>query len=140
MLRKLSTAASASTVAAAVAMLGFSTLPAVAATTAHPKVHTFTVPHVVGISAWGSYYASGSKVHVTVCVKETASNVAFALASAVAFGKSINHPQQLVAQILGRGNTTCRSMTTKDTTHLYVQASSGDTAGHLHFGKLKRLY
>jgi hypothetical protein len=140
MLRKLSTAATASTVAAAVAMLGFSTLPAAAATTAHPKVHNFTMPHVVGISAWGSYYASGNRVHVTVCVKETASNVAFALASGVAFGKSTSHSQQVVAQILGRGKAVCRSMTTKDTTHLYVQASSGTTDGHLHFGKLKRLY
>jgi len=137
MLRKLSTA---STVVAAAAMLGFSTLPAAAATTAHPKVHNFTIPRVVGISAWGSYYAAGNKVHVTVCVKETAPNVAFALASGVAFANSTSHSQQVVAQILGRGKAVCRSMTTKDTSHLYVQASSGTTDGHLHFGKLKRLY
>ncbi len=56
------------------------------------------------------------------------------------FGKSAGRHQQVSASILGFGKQACRSMATKDTAHLYVQAISGTTDGHAHIGKIKKIY
>jgi hypothetical protein len=127
-------------VAAGIALLGMTALPASAATASHPKVHSFTVPAATGVSAWGSYYTSGGSVHVTLCVKETARNVDFALATGVALNANASRHQQVTAEILGTGKQVCRTMTTKDTRHLYAQVTSGTSDGHAHIGKMKRIY
>jgi hypothetical protein len=135
MLRVLSAAV------AAVALLGISTLPASAATVSHakPKVHNFSIPGTTGIRAWGSYYRSGVSVHVTVCVKEMSSKVNFAGATGVAFSKTGRH-QVVDAAVVGSSKQACRSITTKDTAHLYVDSRSGTTDGHVHFSKVKQVY
>jgi hypothetical protein len=127
-------------VAAGVALLGMAALPASAATASHPKVHNFTIPGATGVSSWGSYYTSGGSVHVTLCVKETAKNVDFALAIGVAFNANASRHQQVTAEILGTGKQVCHAMTTKDTKHLYAQVTSGTSDGHAHVGKMKRIY
>jgi hypothetical protein len=135
MLRTLSAAA------IGVAMLGMSALPAAAAPAAKPKTHTFTLPPVTGIKVWGSYYTTRGKAHITLCVKETASDVDFAQAVATAVNKTASRHQGLAAQILGQtSKQVCKTLVTGDTAHLLAVAASGTTDGKAHVGKFKKIY
>jgi hypothetical protein len=129
-----------SAVAIGAALLGLSALPASAAPVSHPKVHTFTLPAVTGLHTWGSYSRVGSKAHITLCVKETSSDVDFALAVAVALNASAKKHQNVEIEIIGSGKQECRSLVTSDTAHLYVTASSGTTNGKAHVGKDIKIY
>ena len=127
---------------ATLALLGTGALPASAATASHPepKVHNFAIPGGTGIKAWGNYSSSGGSVHVTVCVRETSPNVILTVATGIAFSKNLSRHQQVAADILGHGKQVCRSMTTKDTAHLFVSAVSVTADGHSHIGKMRKLY
>jgi hypothetical protein len=59
-------------VASCVTMLVLSALPAVAATS---STHVFSIPGVYGVRAWGTYYETGIRVRVSVCVEDTAPSV-----------------------------------------------------------------
>lgn len=123
------------------AMLGVTALPASAAPSSHPKTHTFTLPRVTGIKVWGSYYTARGKAHITVCVKETSSNVDLVSAVFTALNAKVTRHQSLAVQILGQTSKQhCKSMVTTDTAHLYAIATSGTTDGKAHIGKLKKLY
>ncbi|MBV9451155.1 MAG: hypothetical protein JO345_35235 [Streptosporangiaceae bacterium] len=136
MFRVLSVAASA------IALLGMTALSASAAPASHvkPKVHNFSIPGTTGISAWGNYSRSGSSVHITVCLKETSPKVITAVAGGTAFGQNPTHHQSVDATVIGRDKQACRSITTKDTAELWVSAISSTADGHMHIGKVKRVY
>jgi hypothetical protein len=136
MLRKLSIGV------ATLALLGLSGVPAFAATGSRPVIHHFGIPGATGVSAWGSYYKTSRSVRVTLCVKETSRATDIAQATGVALNSSGRRHQAVSAQVLGikTGKQVCRTMTTKDTAHLYVQVFSGTTNGHAHVGKLKKVY
>jgi hypothetical protein len=135
MLRTLSAAA------IGVAMLGMTALPATAAPAAKPKTHTFTLPPVSGIKVWGSYYTASGKAHITLCAKETASNVDLVVAVATAFNKTASRHQSLSVQILGQSSKqVCKTLVTGDTAHLLGGATSGTTDGKAHIGKIKKIY
>lgn len=135
MLRKLSV------VVSAVALLGVSAaLPASAAVnSSHPKPHNFSIPGVTGISAWGSYLKSGGKVKVTVCVKDTSSSILGGAAVGVAFSKS-GKDKSVGATVLGDGHSSCRSMTTAYTAHLYVDSVAAGKNGKDRVSRVKRVY
>jgi hypothetical protein len=137
-LRKLS----AATVGAA--LLGLTVLPAYAAPVSKLKVHNFTVPSPTGIKAWGSYSFSGGKADITVCVKESASDVDLATVQAVALNAYATKYQSIVARIAGMptpGEQACKSMVTRYTTTLYVIAVSGTTDDDkAHIGKSDKIY
>jgi hypothetical protein len=129
-----------SVTAACAAFLGLGALPASAAPVSHAKVHTFTLPSVTGIKVWGSYTFSGRKADISLCVKETASDVDYALVVATALNYSVTKHQSIEAEIIGSGKQVCKSLTTNDTAHLYVAASSGTSNGKVHVGKVIRIY
>jgi hypothetical protein len=61
-----------SVVAVCLAMLAIGALPASAATS---RIHGFSIPGVYGVRAWGTYYGTGIRVRISVCVEDTAPNV-----------------------------------------------------------------
>ncbi|HEX6522730.1 MAG TPA: hypothetical protein VF070_22405 [Streptosporangiaceae bacterium] len=119
MFRRIATVAGTAIVSGAV--LALTTLPAVAAP---GNVHTFAIPGVHGISAWGSYLHTGPTVRVTVCVKDMARDVYGGAAAGVAYDDG-GHRQAVTAITIGYGHTGCRTMTSRYTTHLGVDALSG---------------
>lgn len=122
MLNRVATAtASAATVlAGAVAMLGLGAPPAAAATS---TARTFGIPGVYGIGAWGSYQRVGSRMRITVCVRDTVRGVYGGAAAGVAFTGP--RRQVVTAVVVGYGHTSCQTMTTGYTDHLVVAALSG---------------
>jgi hypothetical protein len=125
-------------VAACVAMLALSALPASAAAS---RVHVFSIPGVYGVRAWGTYYQTGQGVRVTVCVKVTARSVYGAAAVGVAFDSSYRHHNEVGAAIIGYDRTQCHVMTAGYTRHLVVEALSGYKNGKVRQrGKLKQIY
>lgn len=134
MLRKLSA------VVVAVAALGLGALPASAATaTSHPKPHAFSIPDAPGVKAWGSYLKSGRSVKVTVCIKDTSRAIFGGAAVGVAFSSS-GKEKSVGATVIGFGHGSCRSVTTTDTQHLYVDSVSATFNGKVHVSKVKRVY
>jgi hypothetical protein len=134
MLRTLSAAAIGA------AILGLTALPASAAPASKPKVHTYTLPTVTGIKIWGSYSLADGKASIKLCVKETASDVEFAIAIATAVNASVTKHQGVDIQIIGSGKQACKSMVTSDTAHLYADATSGTTNGKTYIGKVDKIY
>jgi hypothetical protein len=129
-----------SVVATGVAVLGLAAPAAFAAPVSHPKVHTFTLPAVTGIKVWGSYSFTGGKADITLCAKETASDVEFAIAVATAVNATVSKHQNIEIEILGSGKQECKSLVTSDTAHLYAAASSGTSDGKSHSGKDIKIY
>jgi len=129
-----------SAVAVGAAVLGLTTLPAAAATATHPKVHSFTVPPVSGIKVWGSYSFSGGKADIKLCVKETASDIRYALAVGTAMNATITKHQGIEVQLLGSDKQACKSTVTSDTAHLYVEAISSTANGRARVGKAHKVY
>ncbi|MBV9451153.1 MAG: hypothetical protein JO345_35225 [Streptosporangiaceae bacterium] len=101
-------------------MIALTTLPAVAAP---DNVHTFAIPGVHGISAWGNYLRTGPTVRITVCVKDTAHDVYGGAAAGVAY--DARHHQAVTAITIGYGHTGCQTMTSRYTAHLVVDTLSG---------------
>src|SRR5260370_32942696 len=111
-----------SVVGACAAVLALSALP-VAATTS--RVHVFGIPDVYGVRAWGTYSETRMGIRVTVCVQDTARTVYGAAAVGVAFDSSYRHHDDVGAAIIGYDHTQFRVMTTRHTSHLFVEALSG---------------
>jgi hypothetical protein len=96
MLRRLSV------IAASVAMLALSALPAYAAT--QSSTHKLSFPSHSGISAWGNYKKTSKGIYVNACAKDTGS--AFAVgAVVVATNSSGSHSRNLGAVAFGHGTT-----------------------------------
>jgi len=127
-----------SAVAFCVAMLAFSALPASAATN---RIHVFSIPGVYGVRAWGTYYDTGIRVRVSVCVEDTATSVYGAATVGLAFDSSYRHHDNVGAVTIGYDHTQCRAMSTRYTSHLVVEALSGYKNGKVRQrGKPKRIY
>ncbi len=127
-----------SAVAFCVAMLAFSALPASAATN---RIHVFSIPGVYGVRAWGTYYDTGIRVRVSVCVEDTAPSVYGAATVGLAFDSSYRHHDNVGAVTIGNDHTQCRAMSTRYTSHLVVEALSGYKNGKVRQrGKPKRIY
>jgi hypothetical protein len=62
------------------------TAGALPAAAAGGGAHTFSVPGVYGIEAWGSYQRAGAKLRITVCVEDNVRGVYGGAAAAVAYG------------------------------------------------------
>jgi len=109
MLRRLSV------IAASVAMLALSALPASATT--YSATHKLSFPSHSGISAWGTYKKTSKGIYVNVCAKDTGS--AFAVGAVVVGTNSSGSLQRnLGAVAFGHGTTQCRFGTIRYSSHL----------------------
>ncbi len=125
-------------IAACVATLAFSGLPAAGATS---HIHGFGIPGVGGVRAWGTYDDTGTRVRVTVCVEVTARSVYGAAAVGLAFDSGYRRHDNVSAVTIGEGHIRCRVMVTRYASHLVVEALSGYKNGKVRqHGKLKRIY
>lgn len=125
-------------IAASAVSLAYGTLPASAAAS---PVHAFGIPGVYGVQAWGSYQDTGTKVRVTVCVKDVAHDVYGAAAAGLAFDSGYLHHADVSTTAIGYGHTQCRVMVTTYTEHLVVGALSGYRDGKVRQnGTPKRIY
>jgi len=119
-------------------MVALSALPASAATS---SIHVFSIPGVYGVRAWGTYYETGIRVRITVCVEDTAPSVYGAAAVGLAFDSSYRHHDNVGAVTIGYDHTRCRVMSTRYTSHLVVEALSGSKNGKVRQrGKLRQIY
>jgi hypothetical protein len=120
------------------ATMACGTLPASAATS---PIHAFGIPGVHGVSAWGSYQDTGTKVRVTVCVEDVAPDVYGAAAAGLAFDSGYRRHDDVSAAAIGYGHTQCRFMVTRSTGHLVVEALSGYRNGKVRRHSIpKRIY
>jgi hypothetical protein len=127
-----------SIVASCVAMLALSALPASAATS---RIHVFSIPGVYGVRAWGTYFETGIRVRVSVCVEDTAPSVYGAATVGLAFDSGYRHHDNVGAVTIGYDHTQCHVMSTRYTSHLVVEALSVYKNGKVRQrGKLKRIY
>ena len=127
-----------SVIAACAAMFAFAALPASAATS---RSHMFSIPGVYGVRAWGTYYHTGIRVRIAVCVEDTARGVYGAAAVGLAFDSSYRQHDNVSAVTIGYDHTQCHVMITRYTSHLVVAALSGYKNGKVRqHGKLKRIY
>jgi hypothetical protein len=132
MLRRISVAASC------VAMLALGVLPAAAATS---RVHAFSIPGVYGVRAWGTYYQTGIRVRVTVCVEDTSRDVYGAAAAGVTFNAGYTRHSEVSVATVGYGHLRCATMATPYTDHLVVDAVSGYRDGKVRrHGEVKQIY
>ena len=124
MLRRLSV------IAASVAMLALSALPAYAAT--QSSTHKLSFPSHSGISAWGNYKKTSKGIYVNVCAKDTGS--AFAVgAVVVATNSSGSHSRNLGAVAFGHGTTQCRFGTIPYSSHLKTYLMGFTSHGTIAF-------
>ena len=124
MLRRLSV------IAASVAMLSLSALPAYAAT--QSSTHKLSFPSHSGISAWGNYKKTSKGIYVNACVKDTGS--AFAVgAVVVATNASGSHSRNLGAVAFGHGTTQCRSGTIPYSAHLKTYLITYNSHGYVSY-------
>jgi hypothetical protein len=125
-------------IAASAVTIACGTLPASAAAS---SIHTFGIPGVYGVRAWGSYQGIGSKTRVTVCVKDVARGVYGAAVAGLAFDSGYRHHEDVSATAIGYGHTQCRAMVTRYTKHLVVEALSGYRNGKVRrHSTPKRIY
>ena len=125
-------------IAACAATLACGALPASAAAS---HIHTFGIPGVYGVRAWGSYANNGAKVQVTVCVEDTARGVYGTAAVGLAFDSGYRHHDNVSAVTIGYDHTQCRVMVTRYKGHLVVEALSGYQNGKVReHGTPKRIY
>jgi hypothetical protein len=118
------------------ALLTAGALPAAAA----GGVHTFSIPGVYGIGAWGSYEHIGARVRITACVEDMARGVYGGAAAAVAYGGGGRH-QTVAAVTVGYRHISCQTMITSYTNHLIVDALSGWRDGKVReAGHTRQIY
>ena len=125
-------------IAACVATLAFSGMPAAAATS---HIHGFGIPGVYGVRAWGTYDDTGARVRVTVCVEVTTRSVYGAAAVGLAFDSGYRRHDNVSAVTIGDDHARCRVMVTPYASHLVAEALSGYKNGKVRQqGELKRIY
>jgi len=135
---------SISTVAAAVAVLGLSALPAYASpTTAHATKGSFSVPAANShIKAWGSYdKINAHRVKVTICVKESGAS---SWVGAEAFAYTAGYKAHVaIAGVVGPntpGHQSCGTTNLLDTAHLKVFTFIGNNGKIVKKSSLKTIY
>jgi hypothetical protein len=129
-----------STIVAAGAMLALSALPASAATLQSSN-HKISFPGLHGISAWGTYTKSGSKVRIKVCAEDTDHGRFAVGAVTLAYNSSNTKHGELGAVAIGYHETVCRSESLPYTGHLrvytFVAGNQGKITGK---SKTKSIY
>lgn len=126
-----------STIAAAAAVLTISALPASAATMSS-STHKISFPGLHGLSAWGTYQRTGSRVKISVCAKQTAGGLT--AAGAVTIGTNGSHTSELGAVAIGNGQTVCRSQTLLFGAHLKVYTFTAKGGTIASKSKTKSIY
>ena len=121
MLRRLSL------IAASVAMLALSALPASAAPAS--ATHKLSFPGLSGVSAWGNYYKSGSRVHISVCAEDTTKGEFAAAAVVLSYNSNYSKHQKGGAVDIGYHATSCVSMYVQYTSHLRIYTFVGGSNG-----------
>jgi hypothetical protein len=125
-------------VAVCAAMLAAGALPASAAP---GHVRAFSIPGVYGVRAWGTFDNSGTKIQVTVCVEDNSRSVYGAVAVGLAFDSGYRHHDNVSTVTIGYNHIQCRAMVTRYTSHLVVEASSGNRNGSVRqHGRPRRVY
>jgi hypothetical protein len=125
-------------IAAAVAMLALSALPAAATT--HSSTHKLAFPSHSGISAWGTYKKTSKGLYINICAKNRGN--AFAV-GAVAVGTSLSgrSSRNLGAVALGHGVTQCRFGTIRFSSHLKTYLIGYTSHGTVAFKtSLKKIF
>jgi hypothetical protein len=120
-----------SLIAASVAMIALSALPA-SATTVQPVTHKLVFAHTVhGIRAWGTYTRFPKFVRLHVCATDTA-RANFAV-GAVAVGSDARykHSGNLGAVAIGYKQTVCRTGLVRYTAHLRTYTFIGGSNGRI---------
>ena len=128
-----------STIIAAAAMVILSALPVSAATISSSThaaaksstTHKISFPGLHGVSAWGTYTRSGSKVRVNVCAEDTAHGVFAAGAVTLALNGSQTKSSKFGAVDIGYHQTSCVSENLRYTTHLRVYTFVGGSNGKI---------
>ena len=134
MLRRLSL------IAASVAMLALSALPASAATM-QSSTHKLYFPSLHGVSAWGTYTKTSRGVRLIVCVDDTVKGEFAAGAVALATNASGSLHTNLGAVDIGYHQAVCRSMTLHYTAHLKIYTFTGTSTGRIGSkSKIKTVY
>ena len=127
-----------SVIAACAVALAFGALPASAATS---PGHMFSIPGVYGVRASGTYYNTGTRVRITLCIEDTARSVYGAAAVGLAFDSSYRRHDNVSTVTIGYDHTQCHVMITRYTSHLVVAALSGYKNGKVRQqGMPKRIY
>jgi hypothetical protein len=125
-------------IAASAATLAGGTLPASAAA---DGIHSFRIPAVSGVRAWGSYRDAGATVRVTICVKDVVRGVYGVAAVGLAFDSGFQRHANVSTTVIGYGHAKCRVMVTQYRSHLVVEALSGNENGRVRRnGTPKRIY
>ena len=125
-------------VASCAVTLALNAWPASAAVS---RTHAFSIPGVYGVRAWGTYREIGIRVRISVCVDDTAPGVYGAAAVGLAFDSSYRQHENIGAATIGYHHVQCRAMTTRDMSHLVVEALSGYPNGKIRQrGKVKQIY
>jgi hypothetical protein len=124
-----------SLIAASVAMIALSALPASAATvhsSATPVTHKLTFANTVhGIRAWGTYTKFAKFVRLHVCATDTARANYAVGAVAVASDARYRHSGNLGAVAIGYKQTVCRTGLVRYTAHLRTYTFIGGHNGRI---------
>jgi hypothetical protein len=126
-------------IAAAVAMLAISALPASATT--HSTTHKLSFTSVHGIQDWGTYVTTSKGVKINVCAKDTKRSDFAVAAVVLASSASYSRQGNLGAVAIGYGQTVCRFGTIPYTGHLQTYVFIATSHGTISYrSALKTIY
>jgi len=129
-----------SLVAATVAMLALSALPASAAPM-HSSTHKLAFPGLHGVKAWGTWARVSKGIKVHVCDEVTARGV-FASGAVVVVKNSTRKLQTNIGAVaFGYHQSICRDGTLRYTAHMQVYTFTGNNKGQIdHRSKTKNVF
>ena len=125
-----------SLVAATVAMLVLSALPASAATT-----HKLYFPALHGVKAWGNYVKTSKGIKVHVCAEQTVRSVFAAGAVVVTSNSTRKLHSNGGAVAIGYHQTVCRNVLLRYTAHMQIYTFTANNHGLInHRSKTKNVF
>jgi len=122
-----------SLIAASVAMLAISALPASAATatTQASTTHKIAFPALRGVKAWGTYTKTSKGVKLYVCDEDTVSGVYASGAVVLAYNAGWKLHTNGGAVAIGYHQTVCRTVMVHYTAHLMVYTATWTKTGRM---------
>jgi hypothetical protein len=134
-----------SLIAASVAMVALSALPAYAApaTMRSPAVtvHKLSFPGLPGVKAWGSYIKTPKFVRLSVCSEDTSRRNFAVGAVAVGYNSNWSRNANLGAVAIGYHQTVCRSGLVRYTAHMKIYTFIAGSHGKIvKRSKVKKIY
>ena len=125
-----------SLVAATVAMLVLSALPASAATT-----HKLYFPGLHGVKAWGNYVKTSKGIKIHVCAEDTVRGVFASGAVVVTSNSTRKLHSNGGAVAVGYHQTVCRNVTLRYTAHMQIYTFTANNKGYInHRSKIKNVF